>query len=150
MTVGSETTMRAWVVDRQAPVETSPLRYVQKPVPAPAPGELLVRVLACAVCRTDLHVIEGDLPAHREHVTPGHMVVGTVAALGEGAGGYAEGDRVGVAWLRHTDGTCRYCRPREREPLPQLALHRLGRGRRIRRLHDRPGRVRLPAAVRRR
>ena len=110
MTVGSETTMRAWVVDRQAPVETNPLRSVQKPVPAPAPGELLVRVLACAVCRTDLHVIEGDLPVHREHVTPGHMVVGTVAALGEGAGGYADGDRVGVAWLRHTDGTCRYCR----------------------------------------
>src|ERR1700729_2710401 len=109
MTVGNETTMRAWVVDRQAPVETNPLRSVQKPVPAPAPGELLVRVLACAVCRTDLHVIEGDLPVHREHVTPGHMVVGTVAALGEGAGGYAEGDRVGVAWLRHTDGTCRYC-----------------------------------------
>src|ERR1700733_9977267 len=110
MTVGSETTMRAWVVDRQAPVETSPLRSGQKPVPAPAPGELLVRVLACAVCRTDLHVIEGDLPVHREHVPPGHMVVGTVGALGEGAEGSAEGDRVGVAWLRHTDGTCRYCR----------------------------------------
>jgi alcohol dehydrogenase, propanol-preferring len=110
MTVGSARTMRAWVVERQAPVETNPLRYVQKPVPEPAPGELLVRVLACAVCRTDLHVIEGDLPAHREHVTPGHMVVGTVAAIGEGADGYAEGDRVGVAWLRHTDGTCRYCR----------------------------------------
>jgi propanol-preferring alcohol dehydrogenase len=112
MTVGNANTMRAWVVDRQAPVETGPLRYVDKPVPVPAPGELLVRVLACAVCRTDLHVIEGDLPPHREHVTPGHMVVGTVAGLGEGAAadGYAEGDRVGVAWLRHTDGTCRYCR----------------------------------------
>jgi alcohol dehydrogenase, propanol-preferring len=109
MTVGSAT-MRAWVVDRQAPVEDDPLRSVQKPVPAAAPGELLVRVLACAVCRTDLHVIEGDLPAHREQVTPGHMVVGTVAALGEGVAGYAAGDRVGVAWLRHTDGTCRYCR----------------------------------------
>ena len=110
MTVGSETTMRAWVVDRQAPVETGPLRYVQKPVPVPDPGELLVRVLACAVCRTDLHVVEGDLPVHREHVTPGHMVVGTVAALSDVADGYAVGDRVGVAWLRHTDGTCRYCR----------------------------------------
>src|SRR3984957_21159113 len=110
MTVGSARTMRAWVVERQAPVETNPLRYVQKPVPEPAPGELLVRVLACAVCRTDLHVIEGDLPVHREHVTPGHMVVGTVAALGEGAEGYAEGDRGGVAWLRQTHGTCRYCR----------------------------------------
>jgi alcohol dehydrogenase, propanol-preferring len=79
-------------------------------VPVPAPGELLVRVEACGVCRTDLHVSEGDLPVHREQVTPGHMVVGTVAALGEGAAGYAAGDRVGVAWLRHTDGTCAYCR----------------------------------------
>ena len=84
MTVGNATTMRAWVLDRPAPVETSPLRYVPKPVPAAAPGELLVRVLACAVCRTDLHVIEGDLPPHRDQVTPGHMVVGTVAALGDG------------------------------------------------------------------
>ena len=110
MTVGDAMTMRAWVVDRPGPVESGPLRYVDTPVPAPEPGELLVRVLACAVCRTDLHVVEGDLPVHREHVTPGHMVVGTVAALGDGAGGYAVGDRVGVAWLRHTDGTCRYCR----------------------------------------
>ena len=110
MTVGNATTMRAWVVDRPGPVETGPLRYVQKPVPAPAPGELLVRVLACAVCRTDLHVIEGELPVHREHVTPGHMVVGTVAELGAGVGDYTVGERVGVAWLRHTDGTCRYCR----------------------------------------
>src|ERR1700730_8080006 len=102
--------MRAWVVSQPGPIETSPLRYVEKPVPAPAPGELLVQVLACAVCRTDLHVSEGDLPVHREQVTPGHMVVGTVAALGEGVTDYAAGDRVGVAWLRHTDGTCAYCR----------------------------------------
>ena len=82
MTVGSSKTMRAWVVSQPGPIETNPLRYVEKPVPAPAPGELLVQVLACAVCRTDLHVSEGDLPVHREHVTPGHMVVGPVAALG--------------------------------------------------------------------
>ena len=88
------------------PIETSPLRYVEKPVPAPGPGELLVQVLACGVCRTDLHVSEGDLPVHREHVTPGHMVVGRVAALGEGTTDHALGDRVGVAWLRYTDGTC--------------------------------------------
>src|ERR1700722_5575018 len=110
MTVGDAMTMRAWVVDRPGPVESGPLRYVDKPVPAPDPGELLVRVLACAVCRTDLHVVEGELPVHREHVTPGHMVVGTVAALGDGADGYAPAGRVGVACLRHTDGTCRYCR----------------------------------------
>ncbi|HET6189546.1 MAG TPA: zinc-binding alcohol dehydrogenase family protein [Trebonia sp.] len=110
MTVGRPATMRAWEVSQPAPIETGPLRYVEKPVPAPAPGELLVQVLACAVCRTDLHVSEGDLPVHREHVTPGHMVVGRAAELGEGVTGYALGDRVGVAWLRHTDGTCAYCR----------------------------------------
>jgi alcohol dehydrogenase, propanol-preferring len=110
MSTGGSTTMRAWVVSQPGPIETSPLSYVEKPVPAPAPGELLVRVLVCAVCRTDLHVSEGDLPVHREHVTPGHMVVGRVATLGDGVTGYAVGDRVGVAWLRHTDGTCKYCR----------------------------------------
>jgi alcohol dehydrogenase, propanol-preferring len=110
MTASSSKTMHAWVLSQPGPIETSPLRYVEKPVPAPAPGELLVRVLTCGVCRTDLHVSEGDLPVHREHVTPGHMVVGRVAALGEGVTDYAEGERVGVAWLRHTDGTCAYCR----------------------------------------
>jgi propanol-preferring alcohol dehydrogenase len=110
MTVGSSQTMQAWVVGQAGPIETSPLRYVEKPVPAPAPGELLVQVLACAVCRTDLHVSEGDLPVHRENVTPGHMVVGIVAGLGEGVTDHAVGDRVGVAWLRYTDGTCAYCR----------------------------------------
>ncbi len=110
MTVSSSKTMQAWVVSDPGPIETSPLRYVEKPVPAPGPGELLVQVLACGVCRTDLHVSEGDLPVHRQHVTPGHMVVGRVAALGEGTTDHALGDRVGVAWLRYTDGTCAYCR----------------------------------------
>src|SRR6202011_2137374 len=100
MTVGSAKTMQAWVVSQPGPIEAGPLRYVEKPVPAPAPGELLIQVRACAVCRPDLHVSEGDLPVHREHVTPGHMVVGPVAALGGEATGYAVGDRVGVASLR--------------------------------------------------
>jgi propanol-preferring alcohol dehydrogenase len=111
MTVGTPgELMRAWVVSQPGPIESGPLRYVEKPVPAPAPGELLVRVTACAVCRTDLHVAEGDLPVHREHVTPGHMVVGLVTALGAGVDDYTPGERVGVAWLRYTDGTCGYCR----------------------------------------
>src|ERR1700751_1413782 len=122
MTVGSPETMRAWAVSPPGPIETSPLRYVEKPVPAPAPGELLVQVRACAVCLTDLHVSEGDLPVHREHVTPGHMVVGLVARLGEGMTDYALGDRVGVAWLRYTDGTCAYCR-RGRENLCPNSLY---------------------------
>ncbi len=79
-------------------------------MPTPGTGELLVHVLACGVCRTDLHVSEADLPVHRAHVTPGHMVVGTVAAMGDGVTDYALEDRVGVAWLRYTDGTCTYCR----------------------------------------
>ena len=110
MAIGSSQTMHAWVVSQPGLIETNPLSYVEKPVPAPTPGELLVQVLACAVCRTDLHVSEGDLAVHREHVTPGHMVVGLVAGLGEGVTGHALGDRVGVAWLRYTDGTCAYCR----------------------------------------
>jgi propanol-preferring alcohol dehydrogenase len=101
--------MRAWVVEQPGPVEGEPLRWVERPVPVPASGELLVRVRACGVCRTDLHVAEGDLPVRRPGVTPGHEVVGVVAGIGAGVSGWAVGDRVGVAWLRRTDGTCRYC-----------------------------------------
>jgi propanol-preferring alcohol dehydrogenase len=87
-----------------------PLVARDVPVPEPGPGELLLRVLACGVCRTDLHVTEGDLPVHRPGVTPGHEVVGEVVAAGPGdVAGFAPGDRAGAAWLRSTDGTCRYC-----------------------------------------
>jgi propanol-preferring alcohol dehydrogenase len=79
-------------------------------VPRPQPDELLVSVRACGVCRTDLHVAEGDLPVHRPHVIPGHEVVGEVIELGPDAGSsFAVGDRVGIAWLRHTCGVCRFC-----------------------------------------
>lgn len=102
--------MDAWVVVEPGPIENGPLRYRQKPIPTPAADELLVHVRTCGVCRTDLHVSEGDLPVHRPDVTPGHEVIGDVAGFGADVTGYATGDRVGVAWLRHTDGTCRYCR----------------------------------------
>jgi len=98
--------MRAWRVERTGPAATGPLAARDVPVPSPAPGELLVRVRACGVCRTDLHVAEGDLPVHRPGVVPGHEVVGTVVTA---AGGFAEGDLVGIAWLRYTCGTCRFC-----------------------------------------
>jgi propanol-preferring alcohol dehydrogenase len=103
--------MRAWHADRPGPVGAGrPLVARDTPVPAPGPGELLLRVLACGVCRTDLHVTEGDLPVHRPGVIPGHEVVGEVVATGPGnAAGFATGDRAGAAWLRSTDGTCRYC-----------------------------------------
>jgi alcohol dehydrogenase, propanol-preferring len=101
--------MNAWVVDDPGPIETNPLSYQRKPIPRPDAGELLVRVRACGVCRTDLHVSEGDLTPHRPRVTPGHEIVGTVAALGAQVSGYAVGDSVGIAWLRQTCGTCQYC-----------------------------------------
>jgi propanol-preferring alcohol dehydrogenase len=107
--------MRAWHVDQPGPVGTDgtdghPLVARDTPVPEPGPGELLLRVLACGVCRTDLHVTEGDLPVHRPGVTPGHEVVGEVVSTGPGdSAGFAIGDRAGAAWLRRTDGTCRYC-----------------------------------------
>lgn len=102
--------MRAWTVARPGPVEADPLRLVERPVPVPGADELLVRVRACGVCRTDLHVTEGDLPVHRPGVTPGHEVVGVVAGRGPEVADFAVGDRVGVAWLRRTDGVCAYCR----------------------------------------
>lgn len=102
--------MFAWEVVRPGPIEAGPLRLVERPVPAPADDELLVRVKACGVCRTDLHVSEGDLPVHRHHVVPGHEVIGVVAGRGSAVRGLAEGDRVGIAWLRRTCGECRFCK----------------------------------------
>jgi propanol-preferring alcohol dehydrogenase len=102
-------TMRAWAVAGPRPVEEGPLRFTQKPVPVPGDDELLVHVRACGVCRTDLHVAEGDLPVHRAGVVPGHEVVGVVAGRGRAVSGFEPGDRVGVAWLRSTDGGGAYC-----------------------------------------
>jgi propanol-preferring alcohol dehydrogenase len=93
-----------------------PLRLVERPDPEPGIGELLIRVLCCGVCRTDLHLAEGDLPPRRPEVTPGHEVVGEVVTAGPGTTQFRPGDRVGVAWLAGTDGSCRYCR-RGRENL---------------------------------
>lgn len=102
--------MRAWAVHRPGPIDTSPLVPVDRPPPEPAPGELRVRVRACGVCRTDLHLAEGDLAPHGTDVVPGHEIVGVVDALGEGATRFPLGTRVGIAWLRHTCGRCAFCR----------------------------------------
>ncbi|SFI66799.1 zinc-binding alcohol dehydrogenase family protein [Amycolatopsis sacchari] len=99
--------MRVWRVDRPGLPGTRKFELRTEAVPTAGDGELLVRVRACGVCRTDLHVLEGDLPVHRRGVVPGHEVVGEVVRA---AAGFAEGDRVGVAWLRGTCGRCRYCR----------------------------------------
>jgi propanol-preferring alcohol dehydrogenase len=102
--------VRAWVVAKPGPVDGGPLRLVERDVPAPGPGQIRVRVSTCGVCRTDLHLAEGDLPPKRAEVTPGHEVVGIVDALGAGATRFAAGQRVGVPWLGGTDGSCRFCR----------------------------------------
>ncbi|HEY3717271.1 MAG TPA: zinc-dependent alcohol dehydrogenase family protein [Jatrophihabitantaceae bacterium] len=102
--------MQAWVVDHVAPIDEGPLARVERDLPSPGAGQVRVRVTCCGVCRTDLHLAEGDLPPHRPGTTPGHEVVGRVDALGDGAARFAIGDRVGVAWLGGTDGSCPYCR----------------------------------------
>jgi propanol-preferring alcohol dehydrogenase len=101
--------MKAWELTRTGPVEEGPLSLIDRDVPEPGGGEIVVRVAACGVCRTDLHIVEGDLPVHRPHVIPGHEVVGTVDAVGPQADRFKVGDRVGIAWLRHTCGRCRFC-----------------------------------------
>jgi propanol-preferring alcohol dehydrogenase len=101
--------VRAWIVHRPGPLATRPLELMERDPPEPGPGEVRVRVHVCGVCRTDLHVTEGDLAVHKAHVVPGHEIVGTVDAFGPGAARFAEGERVGIAWLRHTCGRCRFC-----------------------------------------
>jgi len=102
--------MKACLLRAPAKIETNPLEYTDFPTPEPACGEVLVRVRACGVCRTDLHVIEGELTPRKSPVIPGHQVVGVVEKQGENARRFAISARVGVAWLHKTDGTCEYCR----------------------------------------
>lgn len=97
--------MRAMVLEKRG----TPLKLLDLPVPSPAPGEIVVRVAACGVCRTDLHVVDGELPDPKLPIIPGHEVVGYVTKLGPGVTAFKEGDRVGIPWLGGTCGTCRYC-----------------------------------------
>jgi propanol-preferring alcohol dehydrogenase len=98
--------MRAMILEHVG----EPLRLVHRETPAPGAGQLLLKVRACAVCRTDLHVVDGDLPPCCETIVPGHEIVGEVQAIGPGVEGFREGDRVGVPWLGFSCGECRYCR----------------------------------------
>ena len=102
--------MRAMRVGRPRPAAEDPLEAVELPDPQPGAGELLLRVAACAVCRTDLQIATGDLLPHRSPVVPGHQAVGVVVALGAGVQGWAVGDRAGTTWLAGVDGTCEFCR----------------------------------------
>ena len=101
--------MRAMILERPAPAALGPLRAADLAIPAPSPGELRLRVTACAVCRTDLQLCVGDLAARVLPVVPGHQVVGVVDTVGDGVAGWTPGDRAGLTWLAGTDGTCRFC-----------------------------------------
>ncbi|MBN2562166.1 MAG: zinc-dependent alcohol dehydrogenase family protein [Phycisphaerae bacterium] len=101
--------MRAMVLENIAPIDSSPLKMTELPEPRPGRGEARLKVQCCAVCRTDLHVIEGELPREKMPIIPGHQIVGVVDELGEGCKRLRIGQRVGVAWLRYTCGTCPFC-----------------------------------------
>ena len=113
--------MKACVLVSPAPVESNPLRMVELPKPKPAAGQVLVRVHACGVCRTDLHVVEGELPPRKSPVVPGHQVVGVVEENGSHASRFQPGARVGIPWLHQTCRTCEYCRG-ARENLCERAI----------------------------
>jgi propanol-preferring alcohol dehydrogenase len=110
------TTMQAWAVGTVGPIDGDSLVRVERALPQPGPGQVRLQVATCGVCRTDLHLVEGDLTPRRPLVIPGHEIVGVVDALGEGSTRFSPGERVGAAWLARTCGTCRYCR-RGRENL---------------------------------
>ncbi len=102
--------MRAWEVVEPGPIDRHPLRLAERPIPTPGAGEIRVKVRVCGVCRTDLHVAEGDLAPRHGGVVPGHEIVGVVDDLGAGSSRFQPGERVGIAWLRHTCGECRWCK----------------------------------------
>jgi len=102
--------MRAMLLEKAKPAEESPLRLEELATPVAGPGEIRVRVRVCGVCRTDLHIVEGELPLVKLPVVPGHQIVGVVDAAGPGVAKFREGDRVGVPWVYSTCGECAYCR----------------------------------------
>ena len=102
-------TMQAMVLEGSGSIDSAPLKLRELELPEPMAGEIRIRILACGLCRTDLHIIENELPVHKRPVVPGHQVVGIVDRLGSGAARFRLGDRVGIAWLRWTCGKCRYC-----------------------------------------
>lgn len=101
--------MKAWVLPTPASIDEHPLQLAKSQIPSPRDDELLVRVSACGICRTDLHVVEGELAVRRSPLIPGHQVVGRVAVVGSAVTGFAIGDRVGIAWLNRTCGKCQFC-----------------------------------------
>lgn len=102
--------MKAWLLEAAAPLAQRPLKLVDLPEPAPGPGEILIQISYCGLCRTDIHVVQGEIDLPVLPIVPGHQAVGHVVRCGEGAGRFELGDRVGVAWLNETCGSCPDCR----------------------------------------
>lgn len=101
--------MKAWLLEAPGEVGERPLQFAEVPTPAPRENELLLRISACGICRTDLHIVEGELPVRRSPLIPGHQIVGRVIEKGARVEDFAVGDRAGVAWLNRTCGACEYC-----------------------------------------
>jgi propanol-preferring alcohol dehydrogenase len=101
--------VKACILNKPAPVQTRPLAITDVPKPTSADGEVLIKINACGICRTDLHVVEGELAVRKSPVIPGHQIVGTVEEVGANVSEFSKGDRVGVAWLNRTCGKCRFC-----------------------------------------
>ena len=102
-------TVKACILETPSPVENRPFKYTDVRLPIPESNQLLIRVTACGICRTDIHVTEGDLQQHLSPVIPGHQIVGVVETFGDAVSGFSSGQRVGVAWLHSTCGNCRFC-----------------------------------------
>ena len=102
--------MKALLLHAAAPIESAPLIETSVPIPRPREKEVLVRVMVCGICRTDLHAVEGDIPPAKSPVVPGHQIVGIVEESGEKSGLLKPGDRVGVSWLNWACGECGFCR----------------------------------------
>lgn len=106
----SSSTMHGWAVGTPGPVTSGSLVRIERAIPVPGPGQVRLRVSTCGVCRTDLHLVEGDLAPRRALVIPGHEIVGAIDQVGGSTSRFAEGDRVGAAWLARSCATCRFCR----------------------------------------
>jgi len=101
--------MRAWLLDKRAKIEDMPLRFKEIPTPDPSDHEIRIKVHACGICRTDIHIAEGDLPLKKAPLILGHEIVGIVDKVGKSVKSFKPGDRSGVAWLNHACGKCRFC-----------------------------------------
>jgi propanol-preferring alcohol dehydrogenase len=114
--------MRAWILDRQAPIEAMPLHLEEIPTPEPSDHEIRIKVHACGICRTDIHIMEGDLPLKRSPVILGHEVAGIVDKVGKEVKSFKIGDRAGVAWLNHACGSCKFCLSKKENLCPQASF----------------------------